>query len=63
MKGLDLRDRVPDELWTEVHDHTFREGENEQPHLISDLRRKASNILILSVMLAEVLCHMWHLLC
>ena len=26
MKGLDLRDRVPDELWTEVHDSVQETG-------------------------------------
>ena len=46
-KGLDLIDRVPDELWMEVHDHTCREGENEHRCLVADLRRKASNILTL----------------
>ena len=46
-KGLDLIDRVPDELWMEVHDHTYREGENEHRCLVADLRRKASNILTL----------------
>ena len=25
-KGLDLRDRVPDELWTEVHDIVKKTG-------------------------------------
>ena len=25
-KGLDLRDRVPDELWTEVHDIVQKTG-------------------------------------
>ena len=30
-KGLDLIDRVPDELWTEVHD-IVQEGDRDQDH-------------------------------
>ena len=29
-KGLDLRDRVPDELWTEVHDIVQEAGDHPQ---------------------------------
>ena len=30
-KGLDLIDRVPDELWTEVHDTIQENGERSSP--------------------------------
>ena len=30
-KGLDLKDRVPDELWTEVHDIVEETGINRIP--------------------------------
>ena len=30
-KGLDLRDRVPEELWTEVHDLYRRQGSRPSP--------------------------------
>ena len=30
-KGLDLRDRVPDELWTEVHDTVQETGSKTIP--------------------------------
>ena len=31
-KGLDLIDRVPDELWTEVHDIVVGDREQDHPH-------------------------------
>ena len=31
-KGLDLIDRVPDELWTEVHDNVWETGNQDHPH-------------------------------
>ena len=30
-KGLDLIDRVPEELWTEVHDIVWRQGSRPSP--------------------------------
>ena len=60
-KGLDLIDRVLDELWMEVHDHTYREGENEHRCLVADLRRKASNILTLWCQLRScVICGIYY---
>ena len=32
LKGLDLIDRVPDELWTEVHDIVQKNGNQDHPH-------------------------------
>ena len=31
-KGLDLIDRVPDELWTEVPDHCTGDRDQDDPH-------------------------------
>ena len=31
-KGLDLIHRVPDELWTEVHDIVQKNGNQDHPH-------------------------------
>ena len=31
-KGLDLIDRVSDELWTEVHDNVWETGNQDHPH-------------------------------
>ena len=31
-KGLDLIDRVPDELWNEVHDTVQERGDQDHPH-------------------------------
>ena len=35
LKGLDLMDRVPDELWTEVHDIYRRQGSRPSPRKIN----------------------------
>ena len=34
-KGLDLIDRVPDELWTEVHDIVQEKGSRSSPRKIN----------------------------
>ena len=31
-KGLDLIDRVPDELWTKVHNIVQEDGDQDHPH-------------------------------
>ena len=53
-KGLDLIDRVPDELWMEVHDVVQREQEHPQEKEMQKTRWLSEEALQIAVKRMEV---------
>ena len=54
-KGLDLIDRVPDELWTEVHDIVQNQDHPRDPRLEPSICKSSRTVILHT---AKVMCHL-----